>query len=329
MKASGIVDMASDVVKSAVSRQDEITVVEAGNMWNKLLARYDSIENILVLMNYVKDEDLRKETQIVLKKIRQQSEQLAKLMAEYSVSTIPRPASEIKISVGEPSFTDRYIFASIFQNIKWLLPVHIVSFIQSTSPKVRKMFKGFLLEEMDMYDRLRDFGLKKNWLQSYPEYEGGENKSQEKPSIMEVAQMWSKLAARYKTMEFTNHMVNLARDPDLTAAIVMGQDTLKEQITELEKMLQKYVSPLPARPPEAEKATRPVDAIPDRYIFRQIFRGIQSFLPLHMVAYQESNTPAVRKEFKKLLVEEINIYDKFVSYGLLKGWVFKPPSFKG
>lgn len=161
MKASGIVDMASDVVKSAVSRQDEITVVEAGNMWNKLLARYDSIENILVLMNYVKDEDLRKETQIVLKKIRQQSEQLAKLMAEYSVSTIPRPASEIKISVGEPSFTDRYIFARIFQNIKWLLPVHIVSFIQSTSPKVRKMFKGFLLEEMDMYDRLRDFGLKK------------------------------------------------------------------------------------------------------------------------------------------------------------------------
>ena len=104
------------------------------------------------------------------------------------------------------------------------------------------MFKGFLLEEMDMYDRLRDFGLKKNWLQSYPEYEGGENKSQEKPSIMEVAQMWSKLAARYKTMEFTNHMVNLARDPDLTAAIVMGQDTLKEQITELEKMLQKYLS---------------------------------------------------------------------------------------
>lgn len=49
MKASGIVDMASDVVKSAVSRQDEITVVEAGNMWNKLLARYDSTETDKVL----------------------------------------------------------------------------------------------------------------------------------------------------------------------------------------------------------------------------------------------------------------------------------------
>ena len=168
MGVSGIVDMAPDVVKSAASKQDEITVVEAGNMWNKLLARYDFIESILVLVNYIKDEDLRKETQIVLKKIRRQSEQLEKIMAEYSVSLMPRPASEIKITDGSTSITDRYIFGRIFNSIKWLLPVHIVSFEQSTSPKLRKMFKGFLLEEMDMYDRLRDFGLKKNWLQSYP-----------------------------------------------------------------------------------------------------------------------------------------------------------------
>lgn len=94
-------------------------------------------------------------------------------------------------------------------------------------------------------------------------------------------------------------------------------------------MMQKNAVPLPPKPPAAESTAHPIDTIADRYVYRQVFRGIQSFLPIHMVAYQESNTPGVKQMFKNLLIEEINIYDKFITYGLLKGWVLKPPSFKG
>lgn len=140
--------------------------------------------------------------------------------------------------------------------------------------------------------------------------------------------MWDKLIARYETIEFTNYMLNLTTDPDLKAVIIIGQDTIKKQILKLEKMMQKFAVPLPGKPPETENTAYSLDAISDKYIFRQIYKGIQSFLPLHMVAFEESNTPTVRKNFKFLLTEEINIYESFISYGLLKGWVYKPPSFK-
>lgn len=326
---SGIINKVSDIGKSAVRKQSEITVVEAGNMWNKLLARYDLIENILFLVNYIKDEELQKEAQIVFKKIRRQIQQMEKGMTEYSVPLMTQPAAEIKVSEDTASITDRYIFSRIFYSIKRFLPVHIISFEQSTTSKVREMFKGFLLEEMDMYDRLYYFGMKKNWLLFKPEYKSAKNCGREKPTTMEVAQMWNKLIARYDTIEFTNFMGNIASDSDLKTIIAIGQGTLKEQILDLEKMMQKYAVPLPEKPPEAESTARPIDAISDRYIYRQIFRGIQSFLPIHMVAFQESNTPAVRKKFKSLLTEEIKIYEKFIAYGLLKGWVYTPPTFKG
>lgn len=329
MQISGINNKALGIGKSAVRKQHEITIIEAGNLWNKLLARYDLIEDILILMNYVKDEELRKETQILLKKFSRQTQQLEKVMAEYSVPLMPQPATEIKISDDIPSITDRYIFVRIFYDINRFLPVHIVAFVQSTSSKLRKMFKEFLLEEMDIYDSFQDLGLKKNWLQIQPEYKNNKNVGQKNPTIKEAAQMWLKLTARYGTFEFTNYMANLSTGPDLKAAIAIGQGVLKKQSSELEKMMQKYAVPLPEKPPGAESTAQPIDAISDRYVYRQIFRGIQSFLPIHMVAFQESSTPAVQKKFKSLLIEEINIYDKFISYGILKGWVFKPPSFKG
>ncbi|HHX77940.1 MAG TPA: DUF3231 family protein, partial [Firmicutes bacterium] len=161
MKGPGVINIAADLGKSVVRKQHDVTV-EAGNMWNKLLARYDFIESVLVMSNYIKDEELQKVMQTVLKKVKRQTQQLEKVMAEHAVALMPQPASEIKISEGVPSFTDRYVFLRIFHSIKRVLPVHIVSFEQSTSPVIREMFKGFLLEEMDMYDDLRNFGLKKN-----------------------------------------------------------------------------------------------------------------------------------------------------------------------
>lgn len=329
MKVSEIVSKAASIKKSSERKKYEITVLEAGNMWNKLLARYDLVENILILNNHIKEEDLRKEVKLVLKKINLQARKLEKAMAEYSIPLMLKPPGEVNIAEDVAVYPDRYIYSRIFHSVKRFLPVHIVSFVQSTSLNLRKMFKGFLLEEMDMYERLQDFGLRKNWLQPQPEYRNGRSSVQERPSIMEVAQMWNKLIARYETMEFTNYMDNLTRDVDLKTAIVVGQGTLQEQILGLENMMQKYGAAVPERPPDAENTARPIDAITDRYIYRQMFRGIQSFLPIHMVAFQESQTPSVRKKFKSLLLEEIDIYDKFIYYGLLKDWVYKPPSFEG
>ena len=329
MKIAGVMDKLADKGKTTEKEQYEISAAEAGNMWNKLAARYDLLESIMILMNYVKDEDLRKEMQSLLKRIKQQVVKLEKVMAEHAVSLPPRPPSEIVITEDIESITDRYIFIRMYYSIKRFLPVHIVAFQQSTSPELREMFKNFLLEEMELFERFENLGLRKNWLQSQPEYKTEKTGAGEIPTIMEIAQLWSKITGRYETIEFTNYTANLARDPDLKAAIAIGRETLLKQISELEKIMQQFAAPLPAKPPEAESTLRPMDAISDRYIYRQILRGVQSFLPVHMVAFQHSTTPALRKKLKQLLTEEIAIYDNLFTYGQLKGWVYKPPSFKG
>lgn len=161
MRISGVIDKAAIIGKAAARKQHDITIIEAGNMWNKLLARYDLIECLLFLTNYVKDEELLKEAQNLLKKIKRQALQLEKVMAEYSVILIPQPPSEIKTTEDIASITDRYIFSRIFHSIKRFLPVHIIAYVQSTTSNVRQMFKGFLLEEMDIFDGFQALGLKK------------------------------------------------------------------------------------------------------------------------------------------------------------------------
>jgi len=57
-------------------------------------------------------------------------------------------------------------------------------------------------------------------------------------------------------------------------------------------------------------------------------RGVQSWLPTMLIAFENSTTPPIRKMFKKMLKEEINVYDNFFAYGQLKGWVSDSPSFR-
>ena len=69
MKIPSIVDKTADLGKTTQYKQHEITAAEAGNMWNKLVARYDLTESIMILLNYIKDEKLEKEVRYILKRI--------------------------------------------------------------------------------------------------------------------------------------------------------------------------------------------------------------------------------------------------------------------
>ena len=76
----------------------------------------------MLLMNFVKDEDLRKEMQNLLKKIKQQVVKLEKVMAEHAVSLTSGPPSEIKITEDIESLTDRYHLYWMYYSVKRFLP---------------------------------------------------------------------------------------------------------------------------------------------------------------------------------------------------------------
>lgn len=152
---------------------------------------------------------------------------------------------------------------------------------------------------------------------------------QTKISVSEVWHLWELTSARYDVLQQTQIYENLCEDKDFKLVISSGIKTLKEQIKRKEKVMTKYGIPLPERPPSNITSIQKLDEVTDRYIYRQIFRGIQGFIHIHSSSVSQATDPSMRKLFIDLLKEEINIFDNYSEYGKLKGWIANPPGLKG
>jgi len=147
-------------------------------------------------------------------------------------------------------------------------------------------------------------------------------------NVSEVFHLWNHLIQRYNVIHVTNILESFVRDEDLKLILNLGKNTLSNHISILEKEMMAYGIPLPIRPPKQTQTTTNFEEISDRHIFRRIFRGIQSFLPTHMMAFIHSTSPKIRELFMSFLVEEMKIYDKLLEYGKIKEYEISPPKYK-
>lgn len=147
-------------------------------------------------------------------------------------------------------------------------------------------------------------------------------------NVSEVFHIWNHLTQRYNVIYITNVLESFSKDEDLKLILDVGRKTLQKHVNILEKEMIAYGIPLPIRPAKQTQTTTNLEEISDRYIFRRILRGIQSFLPTHTMALIHSTSPKIRELFMTFLIEEIKIYDKFLEYGKIKGYEIKPPSYK-
>lgn len=151
---------------------------------------------------------------------------------------------------------------------------------------------------------------------------------QKQINIATAFHLWDHLVARYDIIETTHVLLNFVQDIDLHLVIKQGLKLLQSQADEVEDILSKYGIPLPQKPPAASTSALNVEVISDRYIFRRIFSGIQSFIPIHAAALIHSTSPKNREVFRRFIDAELDIYDKFLLYGQLKGWVVEPPAYR-
>ncbi|HHT26739.1 MAG TPA: hypothetical protein GXZ82_05785 [Firmicutes bacterium] len=142
-------------------RNRSITLLEAGLMSEQLSAVYDFMEHIMVLMNYAKDAELHKVLQRMLRQTGRRAEQLEKNLSEYNVALPPRPPVQVTITETPTSISDAYVFKRAFNSIVWFLPDQMFCFKFSPTHNVRIMFKDLLLKELDMFEELQRFGLRK------------------------------------------------------------------------------------------------------------------------------------------------------------------------
>ena len=76
------------------------------------------------------------------------------------------------------------------------------------------------------------------------------------------------------------------------------------------------------------KTTANIEMITDRYIFRRISRGIQGMIHVHAMAFTQSSMPTLREQFKIFLLQEFELYDKFIEYGEIKVFLKTPPRYR-
>jgi hypothetical protein len=171
------------------------------------------------------------------------------------------------------------------------------------------------LKTLDLLQRVKDIG------KSVEDKQG-------EITVAEVWHLYKHLVMRYEVLETTNILKNYVEFIDFKVVIRIGIKSLQEQVDSIENLMNEYGIPLPERPPIDSKSESMLEIITDRYIFRRIFRGIQSFIPYHASAYIQSTSPKLREFFKKMLTEEISIYDKFVEYGKLRGFEYVPPVYR-
>lgn len=147
-------------------------------------------------------------------------------------------------------------------------------------------------------------------------------------NVSEVYHLWNHLVQRYNVIYITILLENFVIDEDLRIILNIGKKTLNKHIDLLEKELMNYGIPLPVRPPKEIQKTVNYEQITDRLIYRRILRGIQAFLPVHTMAFNHSTSPKLRDLFMFFMSEEMKIYEGYLEYGKIKGYLIKPPVYR-
>jgi hypothetical protein len=162
-------------------------------------------------------------------------------------------------------------------------------------------------------------------------YHLGKAETAEKPSLDsgEAFLLWDMLVSRYDIIELTQIYHNLGHDPDFKTLLRRGLNkTLEKEVNIMEKELNRYHIPLPNRPPKSVKIPASTGILDDKFMFKQIFTGIQSFLDNHVRTIRSVTTnDPLRDMFINFAKEELDIFDGLCKYGKLKGWLEIPPKY--
>ncbi len=145
-------------------KQKSVNVSDIWHRWDLLVMKYDTREVILALLNFVHDTDLQSVLHSTLKHIEKGISEIEQMMVEYAVPLPPRPPETGNVSNNLEIITDDYIFNTILDLIKEMMPVLTTGFNNSTSPTARMFFKDHITGQMVLIDNLMTYGELKGYL---------------------------------------------------------------------------------------------------------------------------------------------------------------------
>ena len=288
-----------------------------------------ALERLQIWLNVAHDLDLKVLINTSMKTINENISTLEKKMVQYSIKSPDRNRSFGKFPVGSQMVTDEFIALEIFiyyqEHIENLTKV-----LRSTvtNDALRSAFKKMTIKTIHETDSLVTYLKLKGWIGIPPLYKHIPVNSESKLGVAEAADLWDHLTLRYDNIRTTELFLSIAKDPDFKAVLIMGLKKLQEQSLKLEKALQNYGIPSPKKPPKTTLALENNEVMDDDYMYRILMNALQGALMIHTKSFKECVIcDDTRGLFKKLLLEEIEVIDKLLKYGKMKGWLNPVPKY--
>jgi len=148
-------------------------------------------------------------------------------------------------------------------------------------------------------------------------------------SVSEAGHIWEHINQRYDQIHLTNFYINYIHDTEFKMMLDMGTKKLESQLKRLIQKANEFEIPLPERPPKSQVATIDPETMEDRFVYRTIQKAMQNVIDQHIRAVVETlRNDNLRNLFLSYLKDELDLFDKFVKYGKMKGWLRVEPMYE-
>lgn len=152
------------------SKEPALSAGEAHLLWSHLVSRYDCVEKTQIYEHLAHDQEFKMMIAKELKgSLEKQIIEIEKIMDKYKLPLPCRPPKSVNIDSSSQILNDRFIFRDILSGCENYLETNlhaIRTFI--TSDPLRKMFNGYLIRELEVYDDLCKYGKVKGWFEIPP-----------------------------------------------------------------------------------------------------------------------------------------------------------------
>jgi len=313
----------------AEAKQSMLNVEEAFCLWDLATVKYTGIDMVQIWYIFAHDPELKMILKRTVDKLKKQAKDLEKELKKYSINGPDRPRANINSATNSEILTDenlgRYLLLSMQEEVEVLFKAVRNS---TTNDALRAMFIKFLTSVIDDLDSLIKYLKLKGWVGIPPLYPNIPANTKDKADAGEIFHLWDHLTFRYDNIYQTQYWYEHAKDVDFKLLLKKGlQDNLKVQVEGLEKELSKFGVPLPSQPP-AVLASTGMTNIEDSYMYRMLYTGMVGAAWMHALALKQCFTnDRLRGIFRDLLVQEINIIDKMILFGKVKGWLGIVPQY--
>ncbi|MFZ5946201.1 MAG: DUF3231 family protein [Bacillota bacterium] len=314
----------------AEAKQSMLNVEEAYCLWDLTTTKYTGIDMAQIWYIFAHDPEFKFILKKVIDKLKNQTEILEKELKQYSINGPKKPRADMNTATNSEILTDenlgKYLLLALQEEIELLFKAIRNS---TTNDALRNLYIKFLKSVIDDLDSLVKYLKLKGWVGIPPMYPNIPATINEQVDAGEVFHLWDHLTFRYDNIYQTQYWYEHAKDVEFKLLLKKGlQDNLQVQAKQLEKELSHFGIPLPAQPPAVIAGTG-TSNMDDSYMYRTLFTGMIGAAWLHALALKQCLTnDRLRGIFKDLLLEEIDIIDKMILFGKVKGWLGVVPQYK-